>query len=85
MEVQLRHEFLTSVVGVVSFTHRALYPQRKIPWYPLDRRLCGPQSRSGRSGEKCKFFPELNKVPRYKNILYLIKQHAMKTYGGVEV
>jgi hypothetical protein len=24
----------------------------KSPWYPLDRRLCEPQSRSGRSGEE---------------------------------
>jgi hypothetical protein len=24
-----------------------LYPQGKSPWYPLDRRLCGPQSHSG--------------------------------------
>jgi hypothetical protein len=37
---------------VVSFTPRPLYPQRKSPWYPLDRRLGGPQSRSGRGGEK---------------------------------
>jgi hypothetical protein len=32
---------------VVSFTLRPLYPQGKSPWYPLDRRLCGSQSRSG--------------------------------------
>jgi hypothetical protein len=37
---------------VVSFTVRLLYPQQKGPWYPLDRRLGGPQSRSGRGGEK---------------------------------
>jgi hypothetical protein len=30
---------------VVSFTPRPLYSQG-IPWYPLDRKLCGPQSRS---------------------------------------
>jgi hypothetical protein len=35
---------------VVSFTPRPLYPQGKSPWYPLDRRLGGPQSRSGRGG-----------------------------------
>jgi hypothetical protein len=29
-----------------------LYPQGKSPWYPLDRRLGGPQSRSGRGGEE---------------------------------
>jgi hypothetical protein len=27
-------------------------PQRKSPWYPSDRRLSGPQSRSGRDGEE---------------------------------
>jgi len=30
----------------------AAYPQGKSPWYPLDRRLGGPQSRSGRGGEE---------------------------------
>jgi hypothetical protein len=37
---------------VVSFTPRPLYPQGKSPWYSLDRRLGGPQSRSGRGGEE---------------------------------
>jgi hypothetical protein len=37
---------------VVSFTPRPLYPQGKSPWYPLDRRLGGSQSRSGRGGEE---------------------------------
>jgi hypothetical protein len=27
-------------------------PPRKSPWYPLDRRLGRPQSRSGRGGEE---------------------------------
>jgi hypothetical protein len=27
-------------------------PPGKSPWYPLDRRLGGPQSRSGRGGEE---------------------------------
>jgi hypothetical protein len=30
----------------------AAIPQGKSPWYPLDRRLGGPQSRSGRGGEE---------------------------------
>jgi hypothetical protein len=30
----------------------ALYPRGKSPWYLLDRRLGGPQSRSGRGGEE---------------------------------
>jgi len=29
-----------------------LYPQGKAPQYPLDRRLSGPQSQSGHSGEE---------------------------------
>jgi hypothetical protein len=29
-----------------------LYPQGKSPWYPLDSRLGGHQSRSGRGGEE---------------------------------
>jgi hypothetical protein len=33
---------------VVSFTPRPLYSEGKSPWFPLDRRLGGPQSRSGR-------------------------------------
>jgi hypothetical protein len=37
---------------VVSFTPRQLYPQGKSPWYPLDRRLGGPLSHSGRGGEE---------------------------------
>jgi hypothetical protein len=37
---------------VVDFTPRLLYPQGKSPWYPLDRRLGRPQSRSGRGEEK---------------------------------
>jgi hypothetical protein len=37
---------------VVKFTPPPLYPQGKKPWHPLDRRLGGPQSRSGRGGEE---------------------------------
>jgi hypothetical protein len=31
---------------------RPLYLQGKSPWHPLDRRMGGPQSRSGRGGEE---------------------------------
>jgi hypothetical protein len=34
-----------------------LYPQGKSPWYPLDRRLGEPQSRSGCGGEEKNFQP----------------------------
>jgi hypothetical protein len=38
---------------VVSFTSRPLlYSQGNSPWYPLDRKLGGPQNRSGRGGEE---------------------------------
>jgi hypothetical protein len=37
---------------VVSSTPRPLYSLRNRPWYPLERRLVGPQSRSGRRGEQ---------------------------------
>jgi hypothetical protein len=37
---------------VVSFTSQPLYPPGKEPLYPLDRRLGGLQSRSGRGGEE---------------------------------
>jgi len=39
---------------VVSFTPQPLYPWGKSPWYPLDRRLGGPYSQSGRGGEEKK-------------------------------
>jgi len=37
---------------VVSFTPLLLYSQGKNPWYPLDRKLGGPQCHSRRSGEE---------------------------------
>jgi hypothetical protein len=37
---------------MVSFMPRPFYPQGKSPWYPLDRRLGGPQSCSGHGGEE---------------------------------
>jgi hypothetical protein len=45
-------DFGTRWRWVVSFTLRPLYPQGKSPRYPLDKRLGGPQSRSGHSGEE---------------------------------
>jgi len=35
-----------------SFMPWLLYPQGKSPWYPLNRRLDGPWSCSGCSGEE---------------------------------
>jgi hypothetical protein len=42
---------------VVNFTPRPLYPRGKSPRYPLDRRLGGTQSRSGRFGEQNILWP----------------------------
>jgi hypothetical protein len=57
IEIQL-HSFFdigTRWRWVVSFTPQLLYSQGKRPWYPLDRRLGRPQSRSGRDGERLLF------------------------------
>jgi hypothetical protein len=40
----------------------AALSQGKSPWYPLDRRLDGSQSRSGRSEEKNSQPPPTNKI-----------------------
>jgi len=42
---------------VVSFNPWSLYPQGTSPRYALDRRLGGPQNRSGRCGEKKNYKP----------------------------
>jgi hypothetical protein len=41
----------------------AALPQGKIPCYPLDRRLDGPQSQSGRGGEEENSQPLLELEP----------------------
>jgi hypothetical protein len=38
--------------GEWSASRSAALPQGRSPWYPLDRRLGGPQSRSGHGGEE---------------------------------
>jgi hypothetical protein len=50
----LIHIFLTSALvgGEWSSTPLPLYTRGKAPRYPLDRRLAGPQSRSGQCGEE---------------------------------
>jgi hypothetical protein len=42
---------------VVNSMPRPLYPSGNSPWYPLDRRLDRPQSRSGHGGEEKIFQP----------------------------
>jgi hypothetical protein len=46
---------LTTIRWSIGQRHApvALYPSWKYPWYPLVRRLCGPQSRSGHSAYQC--------------------------------
>jgi hypothetical protein len=48
---------------VISFTPLPLYPRGKSPRYPLDRRLGGPQSRSGRRGEEKILDPPGTRAP----------------------
>jgi hypothetical protein len=53
---------------------RSLYPLGKSPWYLLDRRLSGPQSRSGRGGEEKNSQPQpgiegvLTNLPRRSSV-----------------
>jgi hypothetical protein len=49
----------------VTFTPRPLYPQGKIPLYSMDRRLGGPQNRSGRGGEEKNSHPLRGLEPTY--------------------
>jgi hypothetical protein len=44
------------------------YPQRKSSWYPLDRRLGEPQSRSGWGNEEKNFQPRRKSNPRIPNV-----------------
>jgi hypothetical protein len=80
---------------VVGFTPRPLYPQGETPWYPLDMRLAGTQSRSGRGGKKKNSQPlpglELPIIQpvaqRYTTELSrfplcVIKHHSMKYWGS---
>jgi hypothetical protein len=53
---------------VISFTPRPLYPQ-----YPLDRRLGGPQSRSGQRGEEKLLDPTRTRTPIPRLFLYRIR------------
>jgi hypothetical protein len=66
---------------VVSFTPRPLYPQGKNPWYPLNRRLSGPQSPSGRGEEKnCHTLPGLETtIIRYVSLRYTTELRKKRT------
>jgi hypothetical protein len=55
----------TSWKWMVSFTPRPLYPRGKSPRYPLDRRLGGPQSQSGRYEEVKIIPPTRTRTPTF--------------------
>jgi hypothetical protein len=70
---------------VVSFTPLPLYPWGKIPRYPLDRILGGPQSRSARRGEEKILDPtglELRPLglPARSQSLYLLRFVGIANY-----
>jgi hypothetical protein len=49
---------------VVSFTPQPLLPRKNSPWYPLCKRLGGPQNRSGRCGAEESLLPCREPNPR---------------------
>jgi hypothetical protein len=57
---------------VVSFTPWPLYPQGKSSWYPLDRRLGGPQCCSGHGGEEKNSQVLINKTPEIISLTFCI-------------
>jgi len=72
--------FITSAIDgvVVSFTPQPIYSRGKSPPYPLDRKLGGPQSRSGRGGEEKRIpsFPpqELNPGRPARNLFSILTE-----------
>jgi hypothetical protein len=56
---------------VVSFMLLLLYSQAKSPWYPMDRRLGGTQSRSERSGVENDSQPPSGLEPRSSSSISL--------------
>jgi hypothetical protein len=69
----------TSWRWVVSFTPRPLYLRGRSPRYPLDKRLGGPQSRSGRRGDPARgqsvywlCYPGSHNTLQYEIILHFV-------------
>jgi hypothetical protein len=70
---------------VVSLTPRLLYPRGKSPQWPLERRLGGPQSRSGRGGEE-KHSQPLPRIELHNLILLARSQSLYRlSYPGSKV
>jgi len=63
---------------VASFTPLPLYPSRKSPTYPINRRLSGPQNRSGHL--RALF---TNRSYLYKPLKYFIMSRGTPAYGNV--
>jgi hypothetical protein len=53
---------------VASFTPRPLYSRGKSPWYPLNRRLGGPQSWAGCGGEETFSARAGNRTPVVRHV-----------------
>jgi hypothetical protein len=60
---------------VVSLTPRPLCPQGKVSRYPLDMRLCGPQSWSERDGEE-NSQPRRESNPDHPNVQSLASRYT---------
>jgi hypothetical protein len=67
---------------VISFTPLSLYSRGKSPRYPLDERLGGPQSRSGRCGEENSFVPVGNWIPSVQSVTHSYPDWIIPTLGG---
>jgi hypothetical protein len=74
----------TTCSWVVTFTAWQLYPRVKTPLYPLDRRLCRPQSRSGRCSEEKNFDPAGNRTSAVQPVAVptkLFRLHKKHTHA----
>jgi hypothetical protein len=61
----LLHSFLTTAIGGDEWliSHPDRYNLREEPWYPLNRKLVGPQSRSGLFRDEETFYPYQDSKP----------------------
>jgi hypothetical protein len=71
---------------VANFTPLPLYHRGKSHTYPLDRRLDGPQGRSGHGGEEKNLVPAGNRTPAVELISRLYTDRAIPTpFHGLSV